>query len=910
MRLLPLLLVVLALVASPAHAGFVVGAALAAGVSALGASLAGATVGAIVTRAAITFGVSLLAQAFAPEPRRPEERRQGITTKQTTTGGTTPLKFVVGRTGLEGHLVAPPYSRGEKNRILTYILEVSNIPVQGLTGRVIVDGEYTDIIDEEPQGGNGRDATGASRLGRYRTSSGFDKAWLWFEDGSQTAAHPHLVDKYGSHPERPWTTNHKLLGSAYAVVEFMFDREVFQGLPRVRFEVDGISLYDPRRDSSVGGSGSHRFDDTSTWEFTKNPQVINYNVLRGITLPTGDVYGGGYSAEDLPLDNWFAAMNECDVDIGGRTQFEAGIEVDTNEMEPLELIEEMNKASLAEMSITAGVARVRVGAPSSPVMTLTDGDFVITEPSEKNLFPGLRSTRNAIDATYSSPVDLWEDRSADPITNAAWEAEDGDRRLWASVDLRAVSNNSQVQQVMQGMINDDRRFRTHRMTLPPSFARLEPLDTMAWDSDSNGYVDKLFEVVEVDDRPDTIQQSVLIREREQGDVAWSPSDDVPVPLARNGYVPPSQPVPVLVIPADTIVSTTRVIREALQNVIVFDVTFGFPDEVNRVEVQFQSEADDAAGEGWTALSTGTLGKFELVAPDVGKYRFRARTFGENGEPGGWTTTSFVQTATLSDTPGGVADFFGEVVDGTLTLEWEPVPDGDLSYFLIRHASETTGATWANATTAVPKVSRPATSVSLPARSGTYMIKSVSKTGVPSKDSFPLVVLPEDIKPFTKVITDDEHPAFSGTKTNLEVVSGELRITDSSSAPSSGTYDFTGFTETHDSTIRRVRARVDTETFRLDEGAGNWDGISGTFDEFPGNFDSWTGAMQFADTDVHFFISTTDDDPAGTPTWRGWRRLRAGDFRGRAFRFRSKLVSSSDGVTPSIKLMRSVVEYDA
>jgi len=497
---------------------------------------AGVTVGTATAIATfvtkIVFGsvLSLAGQLFAKKPGG--IKTQGIQTEQTTTGDVTPQKFIVGRYACEGHAVAPAYSRSTGNRILTYVLEVSNIPVKGLTGRVIIDGKYTDLTPG---------ADDPSRLDF--AAFGFDHAgnprgWLWFYDGTQTTAQFKLVESYSAHPDRPWTTDHILNGTAYAVLEFVLNREIFTGLPAVRFEVDGIKLYDPRKDTTVGGSGSHRWATPSTWEFSQNPQVINYNILRGIALPTGDIYGGEVDAADLPLDNWFAAMNECDVLIGDRPQYQAGFEINVGEMSPLEVIEEMNRTSFAQISEFGGVFRVRVGAPSAAVLGLSDDDFVITQPATFEPFFGLASTYNAITGTYVEPNDVWQGRSAEAILNSTWEAADGGRRLTLDVGLPAVSSKSQAQQLMTAYIKDQRRFRTHRMALPPTFALLEPLDTVSWTSATNGYTNKIFEVIAVEDRPDTLNQFVTVREREAGDVAWTSGQDVPAPTAINGLTRP------------------------------------------------------------------------------------------------------------------------------------------------------------------------------------------------------------------------------------------------------------------------------------------------------------------------------------------------------------------------------------
>jgi len=576
------------------------------------------------TRVIVGLGASLLGQLFQEKPK---VKQRGIQTEQTTSGDVTPLTFIVGRYATEGHLIAPGYSRGKNNKILTYIVDVSNVPVTGLSGRVAINGQWTSLVAD----GTDPDKYWFDDLGDGK------KGWLWFFDGTQTAAFQHLVDEYGTHSDRPWTSDHIIDGGAYAVLEFEFDREVYSGFPKFRFEVDGIKLYDPRKDSTVGGSGSHRWSDTGTWEFTKNPQVINYNILRGINLPTGDIYGGMIPAEDLPLDNWFAAMNACDALIGSRVTYEAGFEIDVSK-EPFEIIKEMNKASFAQLSELGGVFKVRVGAPASPVMSITDDDIVITKPSDLEPFPGLAQTSNAITGTYIEPVDVWQGRSADPIYNATWEADDGDRRLTTDVSLPAVSNKSQAQHLLNSYIKDNRRFITHGLVLPASCAALEQLDAIEWTSDRNGYTAKVFEVVEVEDHLDTMLQFVRVREREATDTSWTPGDDVAAPGASNGLTKPPDRVPSLTVTAFTIEDDSS--DEVLPAIKIewADASEAQPSDLIRYQVR-----KVASGE---IVASSTIGadEGETVAAGLANdtaYEVRARYVTE--APSDWSAWSAVTT---------------------------------------------------------------------------------------------------------------------------------------------------------------------------------------------------------------------------------------------------------------------------
>ncbi|MEQ9241233.1 hypothetical protein [Roseovarius indicus] len=628
--------------------------ALVANGASIGAALTATlgTFGAFLVKAAAYVAFSLAGQLLQPQRK---VNITGIQTEQTTTGDVTPLKFVLGRYGLEGHLVAPAYSHGGSNGKLNYILEVSNIPITDVV-RVAVDGEWYEI-DRDPKSAHADYGMPLVGLEIYNQTA----AWIKIYDGTQSTADPMLVEEYGDHDERPWTSDHILEGTAYVVMTFQYRERLFSGLPAVRFEIDGIPLYDPRKDTSVGGSGSHRWDNPATWEFTRNPQVMSYNVARGITLPTGDVWGGEVPAEDLPLDAWFAAMNECDDLIGDRVKYQAGFEVDVS-VEPFEVIRELNKASFTQLSQFGGIFRPRTGPVGSAVMGITDDDILITEPSDLDPFPGLDKTHNSVTGTFIDPAAIYQGRAADPLYNAEWEVEDGGRRLTLDVGLPAVTNKSQAQHVLDSFINDDRRFRVHRIALPPSAAVLEPLDAISWDSDHNGYTDKIFEVVGVEDRPDTVVQVLTIRERDAGDVDWSPDDDVADPVGRIGTSVPADLVPTISV---TGISTTDAAGEPRRPGISLTWPSSEAPEVEllRQEVRLVSTETVVAGnvhdarEGLAIITAG-------LVPNT-NYEARAQYI----QPGYPTDWSDWESVTTPDVRLGAADLSDEIV-GTINAAAE------------------------------------------------------------------------------------------------------------------------------------------------------------------------------------------------------------------------------------------------
>lgn len=528
-----LLIALVALIASaaPALAGPVFVALLSGGAS-VGSAFAATAVGTFLTstvgRLLTTVALTALSSAMQPKTKAP-----GIVVEETQSGGTNPASFVLGRYATGGYAVGPAMSHGDSLKQLTYVIDLGDIPITSVE-RLILDEEYVTVDWADTSEPNGYGSPVRGRLDGY--------AWLKVYTGTQTVADAMLRAKYGSYPTRPWLSDMVGLGVPYAILTSKYNTERFQGRPSVRFEVKGIKLYDPRKDTTVGGSGAHRWATPSTWEWSENPVVMIYNILRGIALADGSRWGGKWTAGDLPLDSWFAGMNACDESVakaGGGTEprYRSGYEVRVKD-EPADVIEELMKGCSARIAITGGKCKIRVGAPGLPVYFLTDDDVVRSRPEELDPFPSLSETYNAIHASYPEPESLWEAKDAPPRYNAGWETEDNDRRLVAELYLPTVPYATQVQRVMRAYIEEERRFRRHSVNLPPEAVILEPLDTLSWTSARNGYTAKLFEVSQIADDPMTLIQGVTLREVDVSDYDWTVADELPTTLVSAAPVEP------------------------------------------------------------------------------------------------------------------------------------------------------------------------------------------------------------------------------------------------------------------------------------------------------------------------------------------------------------------------------------
>jgi len=115
-----------------------------------------------------------------------------------------------------------------------------------------------------------------------------------------------------------WTSNEKASGVAVQSLTFTRDdKNNPRGVPaRIVQEIKGSPVYDPRLDTTEGGSGSHRADDQSTWEYAnggtdigRNAVLVYITYLIGWTDSGDTVLGVGIPVDDLLYDEFIEAAN-------------------------------------------------------------------------------------------------------------------------------------------------------------------------------------------------------------------------------------------------------------------------------------------------------------------------------------------------------------------------------------------------------------------------------------------------------------------------------------------------------------------------------------------------------------------------------------------------------------------------
>ncbi|WP_449395594.1 hypothetical protein [Devosia riboflavina] len=475
----------------------------------------------IVVGLVLSFASTLLQQAFAPKPQ--EQQQRTGTRGSAQIGGRVPQYFLVGTVGEAGKLEyrnAWGESNGVPNAYLTDVHSFGDLPISALSG-LYINGVRQTISE-----------TGAVAQGYPVTldgDGGTRHFWWKFFNGTQSVADSYLVSKFGGDADRAWTSDMVGIGVPYLITTALWNESLWTTFPTVLGEFQGIKLYDPRKDSTAGGSGSQRWDTPSTWAFSDNNMVIIYNIERGIYYNGAHVWGGKKTAAEMPYEAWAAAMDACDenvaLDAGGtEKRFRAGRRINLNER-PGEVIRELLIGCNGRITHCAdGTVYPLVGVPAEADGAFTDADVLATNALGTIPFPNLDEVINGATATYREPLQAWEDKETAPYLRSDLEAQDDGRQQIEGLDLGTTFSGTQAQRIIKAVIEEGRRFRTHVVALPPEYAQFRPLQVLAWTSDRFDYSAKLFLVTARTVEP--FGNVILgLQEIDSADHDWDPETD-------------------------------------------------------------------------------------------------------------------------------------------------------------------------------------------------------------------------------------------------------------------------------------------------------------------------------------------------------------------------------------------------
>jgi hypothetical protein len=272
-----------------------------------------------------------------------------------------------------------------------------------------------------------------------------------------------------------WTSNHRLRGISYAVLKLVWDAEKFpQGFQNSKFTLKGRKLYDPRKDSTNGGSGTHRLTDQSTWVWSENAVLCLVDYLRGIRVnnssPTS--YDGqiiaGIGIPDGRI-NWASIIAEADVCDEAVTLKAGGTEpryTCNGWINPSRSHRDNVTAILSTMAgvlvFQSGQWNVYAGTPRTTVKARTTDHMV--GGLTLNVNKSSRQKVNSVRGVYPDAAKGYEAADYPPRQVAAYITEDGSQENWLDLGLPMTTSGATAQRLAKIALERGRREMTAKVT--------------------------------------------------------------------------------------------------------------------------------------------------------------------------------------------------------------------------------------------------------------------------------------------------------------------------------------------------------------------------------------------------------------------------------------------------------------
>jgi hypothetical protein len=536
-----------------------------------------------------------------------------------------PRRLQIG-TRLNAGVLADWYVTGSKNQRLFMIVYLGEGPMGALNkvyggGRAV----YSTPIAHGTR----------TVIPNYR--SGGDRLWITYYDGraGQTADPTLTALGLG------WTSDCVGTGCAYAIIEALWDSDNQTSPPQIAFEIEGAKLYDRRKDTTAGGSGSHRANDPSTWEVSANPAVALDHYLLGRYLSGVKTFGIGLDADDVPYARFAALANLCDEDVslstGGTQDRYAANGFLFADRSYADTIRDLCRAMNARPADLGGRIGIIDGEERTPVLTLYDADVVGLAPEAYTPKRSWGEMVNVVRGTYQNAAQNYQASEYPRVSDSAWLTEDGGTPKEATLDLEMETHPERAQRLAWLYGKRERR----QATLTGTYAlRAIELEQGDWFIRSGGIFGegKTFEVIDRVLNPADFTVTLNAFEVDPADTAWD--TDIPSPAPANP-VSSTDTLQAMEVPALTVTGVTLTGTAAQLPAIRVQWTAPTDPRVRQIVVEAVPDGGGVPMSQTVDFATGQVVFTNGITDDT-DYLVRARFTGEY-IPSAWTSNFAVTT---------------------------------------------------------------------------------------------------------------------------------------------------------------------------------------------------------------------------------------------------------------------------
>jgi len=708
-----------------------------------------------------------------------------------------------------------------------------------------------------------------------------------------------------------WGSNHKLSGLCYLAVRFKWNQDAFTGIPKVQAKIQG---------KKVKTYNASLVEQSATYQ--TNPAWCLLDYL------TNARYGKGLAISEIDLQSFYDASLICETQVtpySGASDiniFDINTALDTSKP-IIDNVREFLKGCRGYLPYNAGKYNLIIETTGSASITLTEdniiGGYSLSTPTKNDRYNRVivgfvNPDRNfQVDEVQFPPIDDSGLPSADQ--HATMKADDGGFLLEGRFNFTTITSQYQAEEMAEVILRRSREALSLGINVDFNGYDLAIGDIVNITHSSLGFSAKPFRVIGITFNQDLTVGLSLV-EYQASHYTWATKTQATTVPATN------LPNPFTIQPPASVTLDDTLIEYNDGTVIVaLDVSIGAsPDSfVDYYQVEYKLSTDSdfiiyAQGSG--------LNHRVLNVIDQSVYDVRVKAVNSFGVSSTYTSAQRTIVGAI-EPPNDVEDFACNIVGQEAHLSWTQIPDLDLAYYNLRFSEETDGtADWQDSVALVEKVSRPATSISVPARAGTYLIKAVDKLGNFSSNATAIISNVTSIINFNSIATQSEHPDFNGTLTNTVIADNTIKLDSSELFDSasglfddettrffdsgvsnadfyaSGNYLFSDVIDIGAKHTARITASLTQTAENPDD---LFDNRSGLFDSASSNFDGDVSA----NCNAHIEIATSDDNI----TYTAFQNFVIGNYTFRYAKFRVVLISRDLASTPVVSQVTVSIDME-
>ena len=480
--------------------------AVVATMGAAGIAVTGVTIGSLsvaASMAVLTFATTLVAAGIGMMTSKGIEANQANFGTKTSTRGAIHARQVIYGLSRVGSTITFMRTTGTDNNKLSMVFVLAGHEIEELVSINL--NETTATTTSATSSGAGTDDKIHTVTNSDFTNTDNDNNFgsgrlirFTINDGSQTSYDALARTTHGS---TVIDDNFKLKTCAYVYMEMIYDSEKMPSVPKITFLVKGKKIYDPRLDSTVGGSGSHRLGTASTYAWTDNPALCLLDYLADTT------HGIKATSDELNLTanagGFMSAANTCEqsVTLGGVTEERYTANGFTNmSANGLGICEGLLSSCGGKMTFTNGKFNIFVAATQTPSLTITDDEILapidITKNTQSNeLF-------NSVKSLFVDKNNNYVGTDSPEITSSTFLTEDtpsGESNLnykkRMEVQLPYTNTVTTAERLSKIALQHQRKTLQVSLLVTTKYLRVQPCDFVYITNERLSWTSKMFEVM-------------------------------------------------------------------------------------------------------------------------------------------------------------------------------------------------------------------------------------------------------------------------------------------------------------------------------------------------------------------------------------------------------------------------------